>query len=111
MTPDVIIHPHTHVGNQENPSNVTRPSSRLQGVGSGAETTTVDQATCWAHELASFPGLPRERGKAWYTLFTHARILKNDASQKIVGVYVNSVSFALHSGPSGYNNRLRVSSD
>ena len=58
--------------------------------------------------LASSPGLPRERGKAWYALFTHARIFKNDASQKIVGMYVNSVPFSLHSGPSGYKNRLRV---
>ena len=62
------------------------------------------------YTLASFPGLPRERGKAWYTLFTHALIFKNDASQKIVGVYVNSVPFSLHSGPGGYKNRLRVSS-
>ena len=34
VTPDVKIHPR----NQENPSNVTRPSSRLRGVGSGDET-------------------------------------------------------------------------
>ena len=46
----------------------------------------------------------------WYTLFTHARIFKNDASQKIVGVYVNSVPFSLHSRPSGHKNHLRVSS-
>ena len=44
------------------------------------------------------------------TLFTHARIFKNNASQKIVGVYVNSVPFSPHSRPSGYKNRLRVSS-
>ena len=35
VTPDVKIHPR----NQENPSNVTRPSSRLRGVGSGDETS------------------------------------------------------------------------
>ena len=38
VTPDVKIHPR----NQENPSNVTRPSSlRLRGVGSGDETTSA----------------------------------------------------------------------
>ena len=46
VTPDVKIHPR----NQENPSNVTRPSSRLRGVGSGDETsadsTAVDCIQC-----------------------------------------------------------------
>ena len=70
------------------------------------------QKTAWARGWGRCSLVPRpsERGKAWYTLFTHARIFKNDASQKNVGVYVNSVPFSLHSGPSGYKNRLRVSS-
>jgi hypothetical protein len=41
--------------------------------------------------LASFPGLPREREKAWYTLFAHARTLGMRMSQKIVGVYSNVI--------------------
>ena len=66
----------------------------------GLESVAVQYS--YTVRVASFPGLPRKRGKAWYTLFTHARIFKNDASQKTVGVYVNTVPFSLYSGPSGY---------
>ena len=58
--------------------------------------------------LVPRPSAP-EREEACYTLFMHARIFKNDASQKLWAcTYVNSVPFSLHSGPSGYKNRLRV---
>ena len=76
VTPDVKIHPR----NQENPSNVTRPSSRLRGVGSGAETSSRDYHCAWFKGHARYNVCAREytvrRQKARDRGYIHDRNLR-----------------------------------